>query len=78
MIDVCLPTSFQDAMSKTFDIPSNIRPLSNVQLLLALKNLTFWCSQKKKTNLFRHSQNLFSRPHYGIPSLTKSSFTLNL
>jgi len=78
MIDVCLPTSFQDAMSKTFDIPSNTRPLSNVQLLLALKNLTFWCSHKKKPNLFRHSQNLFSRHHYGIPSLTKLSFTLNL
>jgi hypothetical protein len=62
MIDVCLPTSFQDAMSKTFDIPSNTRPLSNVQLLLALKNLTFWCSHKKKnpTSLDTHKTSFLA------------------
>jgi len=50
MIDVCLPTSFQHAMSKTFDIPSNTRPLSNIQLLLALtKKLDLLMFTKKKT-----------------------------
>jgi hypothetical protein len=79
MIDVCLPTSFQHAMSKTFDIPSNTRPLSNIQLLLALtKKLDLLVFTKKKPNLFRHSQNLFSCHHYGIPSFTKPSFILNL
>jgi hypothetical protein len=49
MIDVCLPTSFQHAMSKTFDIPSNTRPLSNIQLLLAFtKKLDLLMFTKKK------------------------------
>jgi len=76
MIDVCLPTSFQHSMSKTFDIPSNTRPLSNFQLLLALTkkpDLLVFTKIKPPTSLdtsktcfiatimaFLHSQNYLS------------------